>query len=99
MVEAEFTVKRYLTEFSLETEELLAEYDLGSFDLSKFQVEFDEPNTENPMFDCYTIKEKNVEFLREYLTNEPKWDFINRTYFIEAHAILTSSPTPRPCCT
>ena len=29
------------------------------------------------VFDCYTIKEKNVKFLKEYLTNEPKWDFIN----------------------
>jgi len=87
MVDTEFEVRRYITEFSEETEELLAEHDLFSFELDKFQVEFGELNTENPMFDCYPIKESNVGFLKKYIAKEPEWDFVNKSYFVEAHAI------------
>jgi hypothetical protein len=87
MIDDKFKVRRFITEFLKQTEELLAEYDLCSFELSNFQIEFGEQNTENPMFDCYPIKEKNVEFLKRYMAEEPEWDFVNKSYFIEAHAI------------
>ncbi len=57
MIDTEFNFRRYIAEYSEVTEELIAEHDLSSFDLKLFQVEFGEPNTENPMLDCYPIKE------------------------------------------
>ncbi len=87
MIDTEFKVRRYVTEFSKETEELIAEYDLRSFELEHFQMEFGEPNGDNPMFDCYSIKECNVKFLRMHLAKEPEWDFVNKSYFVETHAI------------
>ena len=87
MIDTHFKVKRYIAEYSEATDELLGKYDLSSFELEKFQVEFGEPNIENPMFDCYPIKEKNINFLKGYIEKEPKWDFNNKSYFVEAHAI------------
>jgi len=87
MIDERYQVRRYITEFSQSTEELLAEYDLCDFDLEAFQKEFSELNPENPMFDCYQVRESNVEFLRKYIENEPEWDFVNKSYFVEAHAI------------
>lgn len=87
MKDIEYKVRRYITEFSEDTEELIAEYDLESFELKQFQIELGEQNDENPMFDCYPIKEGNVEFLRKYLRREPNWDFVNNSYFLESHGI------------
>ncbi|MFT5677138.1 MAG: hypothetical protein ACI808_003090 [Paraglaciecola sp.] len=87
MIDSKYKVKRYITEFFEETEELIAEYDLGGFDLSKFQKEFNEPNAENPMLDCYPIKSENISFLKKYIDVEPEWNFVNKSYFVEAHGI------------
>jgi len=87
MIDSKYKLKRYISEFSKETEELIAEYDLVRFELSKFQKEFDEQNAENPMFDCYPIKSENISFLKKYIDVEPEWDFINMSYFVEAHGI------------
>jgi hypothetical protein len=87
MIDTEFKVRRYIAEFSQETEELIAEYDLCYFELKQFQTEFCEPNSDNPMFDSYPIKECNVKFLKKHLAKEPEWDFVNKSYFVEAHAI------------
>ena len=87
MIDKEYKVRRYVTEFSRETEEIIAEYELHSFDLRHFQREFCETNIDNPMFDCYPIEKGNVKFLKKYLAKEPKWDFIDKSYFVEAHAI------------
>jgi len=87
MIDSKYKVKRYITEFSEETEELIAEYDLDGFELSKFLNEFNEPHAENPMFDCYPIKSENVSFLKKYIDDVPEWDFVNKSYFVEAHGI------------
>ena len=87
MVDQEYSVRRYITEFSEETDQLLAEYELSSFDLSKFQNEFGVADSGSPMFDCYQIGKGNVSFLNEYLAEEPKWDFEKKSYFVESHAI------------
>ncbi len=87
MIDSKYKVKRYITEFSEETEELISEHDLVDFELSKFQKEFNEPNSENPMFDCYEVKPENIGFLKNYIANEPDWDFVNKSYFVEAHGI------------
>jgi len=87
MIDDTFKVRRYITEFCEETEELIAEYDLASFDLAKFQNELNEPNKENPMFDCYPINKENVKFIENYISNNITWDFKKKSYFVEAHAI------------
>ena len=87
MIDNIFKVRRYIAVYSEETEELIAEYDLASFDLVKFQTELNEPNSDNPMFDCYPIKEINVKFIESYINNKIEWDFNEKSYFVEAHAI------------
>jgi len=87
MIDKKYKVRRYITEFSEKTEELLAEYELSSFDLKKFQAELGETDKENSMVDCYPIHEKSIVFMKSFLSCEPKWDFKNKSYFVEAHAI------------
>ena len=57
---------RGVSEFCNRTDELVAEYELASFGLKKFQVGFKEPNQNNPMFDAYVITEANLPFLKKY---------------------------------
>lgn len=70
MIDDTFKVRRYITEFCVETEELISEYDLAFFDLMKFHNELNEPNSQNPMFDCYPIKQENVKFIESYISNK-----------------------------
>lgn len=85
MKDAKFNVRRYIAEYSEKTEEMTAEYYLADFDLRKFQAEFNEPNPDNPMVDCYPITADNVVFLKPYLATEPDWNFVEKSYFVEAH--------------
>ena len=87
MIDDKYGVRRFITEFSEATEMLVAEYELSSFDLEKFQKEFGEVSSGDPMFDCYVIRESNISFLKEFIEREPEWDFEANSYFIEAHAI------------
>ncbi|WP_290702410.1 hypothetical protein [Amphritea sp.] len=87
MIDTIFNVRRYIAEYSEETEELTAEYDLASFDLVRFQAELNEPNSEDPMFDCYPIQEINVIFIEHYMSHKISWDFNKNSYFVEAHCI------------
>ena len=87
MKDTNFGVRRYIAEYSDETEELIAEHDLTGFELSQFQREFNEPNNEDPMYDCYPIKLENLSFLKTYINDEPEWDLVNKSYFVEAHII------------
>jgi len=84
MIDIEHNARRFITEFSNETDELLAEYDLASFDLKLFQIEFAEGDASDPMYYCYPIKEENIAFLKKYLSEELDWDFVNKAYFVEA---------------
>lgn len=84
MIDTKYNARRYIAEYSEETQFLMAEYHLADFDLSKFQQEFDEPNPNDPMFDCYAITLENISFLKPYLNIEPKWDFVKNSYFVEA---------------
>ncbi len=87
MNDTKFNVRRYVTEFLEVTEELIAEYELLSFELKQFQMEFETLGSDSPMFNCYPIKECNVKFLSMYLVKEPEWDFVNKSYFLQAEAI------------
>ena len=85
MRDEQYDVRRYIAEYSEETQELTGEYDLADFDLTKFQAEFNEPNPDDPMVDCYPITADNVAFLKPYLATEPDWNFAENSYFVEAH--------------
>jgi hypothetical protein len=87
MIDTKLNIRRYIAEYSEETEELTAEYDLALFELSQFQKEFNEPNDKDPMVDCYPIKLENIGFLKRYIIDEPDWDFVKKSYFVEAHLI------------
>ncbi len=87
MIDTKYKVRRYIAEFSEKTEELLAEHELTSFDLEKFQNMFCVSDLNNPMFDCYQINEANCDFLAGYIDFEPSWDFKNKSYFVESEAI------------
>lgn len=86
MKDTQFNVSRYIAEYCSATEELLAEHYLAAFDLQKFQAEFNEPNPQDPMFDCYAITADNVAFLMPYLATAIDWDFETKCYFVETHA-------------
>ena len=85
MIDAKYNVRRYIAVYSEKTEELIEEYDLAKFDLLQFQKEFNEPNPNDPMVDCYQITHNNVRFLQSYIADEPEWDFDSKSYFVEAH--------------
>jgi len=87
MIYSKYQVRRCITEFSKITEKFLAEYELTDFDLGKFQKEFGVLDPENSMFDCYLIKKSNVYFVKNFIEEELNWDFVNKTYFVEAHII------------
>ena len=87
MIDEIFKVRRYISEFSEETEELIAEYDLASFSLARFQAELSQSSFESPMFDSYPIQENNVKFIEGYMGYKIAWDFDNKSYFVEANAI------------
>lgn len=87
MIDSKYQVKRYINEFSNETELLTAQYDLVDFVLELFQREFEVTDTADPMLNCYPLKELNVEFIEQFLKQVPIWDFTRKSYFVEAHAL------------
>lgn len=91
MIDSDYQVKRYITEFCKHTDQLLAEYDLTSFDLYKFQNAFGVFDMNNPMFDCYPIHRAHLNFIKRYVFSEPDWDFVNKAYFIESQGIDTAN--------
>jgi len=86
MIDFKFGVHRCIAEYSEETEEQLATYYLGNFDLAAFQKQFGVFDSTNPMFDCYEILEEDVTFLEPYITDRLHWDFIKNSYFVEAYS-------------
>ncbi|ODC03837.1 hypothetical protein BFW38_10065 [Terasakiispira papahanaumokuakeensis] len=86
MIDQEFSVRRFVTEYSNETETLLADYELVAFNLEAFQSALG-VSSEDPMFDCYEIGPHHVVFLTQCLAIMPAWDFSRRSYYIEASAV------------
>lgn len=87
MIDTKLSVRRYVTEFSNSTDELIAEYELDSFDMTEFRVWFKVPTSGNPMFESYPILAENVEFIENYMGIKPEWDFEMNSYFVEAVSI------------
>jgi len=79
-------VKRYIAEYSKKTDKLVKTYDLDAFEIAEFQTEFN-VDSENPMFDCFSIKLDNIGFMQKFLSISPNWDFASKAYFIEAHTL------------
>ncbi|MCA1850559.1 MAG: hypothetical protein LC672_05825, partial [Acidobacteria bacterium] len=74
MVTAKFQIQNYkvarlLSAFSNETDELVAEYPLSTFDLPKFKQHFGVPedDKDTEMVCEYDVAPKDVDFLSRYL--------------------------------
>ena len=85
-LDAEYGVMRYIVEYDNQTEELVREHALRSFDLEAFRLAFSESEPGNSMYACYLIQEQHVEFLKPHLLVQVDWDFKGRAYFVEACA-------------
>lgn len=82
-------VARLLSVFSNQTDELAAEHPLSSFDLPKFKQHFGVPDEDEDaeMVMEYEVKQKDVEFLSEYLSEEVDYDFVQYDYFLSCHRV------------
>jgi hypothetical protein len=87
MIDTTLKVRRFIAEYSEETEELVAEHEFAEFDLCKFKAEFGEVNSEGLMFESYEILEPNISFINKYVSQPICWNFDKSSYFVEAHAI------------
>mgnify|MGYP000260852444 CR=1 FL=1 len=85
MIDENYKVRRYITEFDDQADEFCGEHELKSFDLALFQRVVGVESA-NPMFDCYPINQDNCAFLLEYLAQPVVWDFKEKSYFVEAEA-------------
>lgn len=87
LIDSKYGVRRYLAEYSTGTDELVEEYELNEFDLVKFRKQFNVSDSTNPMFDSFSVSEKDTEFLKSYLGAAVEWRFESSEYFLEAHAL------------
>ena len=87
MIDGGNKVERLIYIFSNETEELLEELDMSSFDLIAFQKAFNVSEKNDPMIYSYQIEPRHVDFISKYLAKEHSWDFNKYSYFLEASAI------------
>ena len=77
-------VERVLAVFDNETERLVAEYALHSFDLETFKRHFaDEDDYDPLMYNVYPVSPKDAEFVSNHLDEEVAFDFDRNAYFVE----------------
>jgi len=86
MIDSKFGVRRFLAEYSEQSEELIARYEFAKFDLDAFQAEF-QIDSLDPMFDCYEVEQQHLRFVESHLVQVPNWDFEGSSYFVESHAV------------
>lgn len=86
VIDEQYNVRRYVSEFCNNSDELLAKYELESFNLAAFQGAFG-VDSANPMFECYSITQEHLSFLSPYLAQEIYWDFKAKSYFVEADTV------------
>ncbi len=82
-------LERILTVFSNDDDELIAEYPLQSFDLSKFKKHFGvtKDSEDINMYDCYPLTSRDIKFVSEYLAEKVVFDFKLYSYFVECNSI------------
>ncbi len=79
-------VERVLAVLDNETERLVAEYALHSFDLEAFKQHFAVEDDYDPlMYNVYPVSPTDVEFMSKYLDEEVAFDFDRNAYFVECH--------------
>ena len=83
-----YLVERVLTVFDNETERLVAEYPLDSFDLESFKRRFAVTDDDDPlMYNVYPVTPKDNGFVSKYLNGEVVFDFDKNAYFIECNDV------------
>lgn len=79
-------VERVMTVFDNETERLVTEYPLHSFDLKDFKHQFAVTDDDDPlMYNVYPVAPKDGGFVSKYLNGEVVFDFDKNAYFIECY--------------
>jgi hypothetical protein len=87
MIDKTYNAERYIAQYEKTGEELIDRIELKDFDLSKFQKQLGVQNENDPMFDCFPIKENDFDFLIKYISENIILDFDNYEYFLEAEQI------------
>jgi len=77
-------IRRHISWYSKEDDEFIADENMLNVELSSLQKLF-QVETENPMYDCWEVKEQHVKTLQKqikHIINIKKYD-----YFVEATLI------------
>jgi hypothetical protein len=84
-----FKVERLLSVFSNQTDELVTEHPLASFDLPSFKQHFGVPeeDEDSEMVMEYDVQPKDIEFLSGYLSENVDYDFGKYAYFLSCHRV------------
>ena len=82
-----YKVKRILSVFNNQTDELVAEHLLSRFDLTKFKQHFGvlNDNNDSEMTMEYSVELKDVNFLSKYLVEDICFDFDKYSYFLSCY--------------
>jgi len=80
-------VKRVVSVFSKETNGLVAEYDLSSFDLTDFKQHFGvaHADVDSEMVTEHSVGPVDVGFLSAHLSEDVRFDFNKYTYFLSCY--------------
>ena len=87
MIEDKLKVRWYVAQYSESTEVLEAEYEISGFNMEAFRIEFGDTESVSPLVGCFPITRSNIEFLEQYMSQVPIWDFASSSYFFESQAI------------
>jgi hypothetical protein len=84
-----YKVERLLSVFSNQTDELVAEHPLSSFDLPRFKQHFGVPDEDedSEMVMEYDVHLKDVDFLSAYLAEPVDYDFGKYAYFLSCYRV------------
>ncbi len=78
-------VERVLAVFDNETDQLVAQYPLHSFELEIFKRRFGVEDDDPLMYYVYLLSPEDAEFVLKYLDDEVIFDFDRNAYFIECY--------------
>ena len=84
MIDETYKGERYIAQYHRNSDEFICEVELLGFDLFKFQKHFCVSDKSNPMFDCFSIKKEDFDFLKEYIAEDVRLNFHEYDFFLEA---------------
>ena len=67
MIDETYNCERYIAKYDRNSGEFIDEVELKDFALFKFQKQFRVSDPTNPMFDCFQIKQRDFDFLTEFI--------------------------------